>query len=139
MKNKKQFKFNSENNRKREEPMAQTIDLRKLIMAINEQKNLNAQLALEFDCMIEVEDPKDLIKSFNYIINYCTELSEGAPIFISLNDQMDEYVLNFSVNTTKTEIPPLSPQLEEALKPYDAKLSQKSEPGKWVQTFVTFV
>ncbi len=118
--------------------MAQTIDLRKLIMAINEQKNLNAQLALEFDCMIEVEDPKDLVKSFNYIINYCTELSE-APIFISLNDQMEEYVLNFSVNTTKTEIPPLSPALQEALNQYDAKVTQKSEPGKWVQTFITFV
>ena len=118
--------------------MAKSVDLRKMVMAINEQKSLNAGLSLEFDCMLEVEDHTNLVKSINYIINYCTELSDQA-LYISLNDQMQEFLLNISVKTVKTEFPPLSPQLSDLLKEYDAKVELRSEPGKFVQVITTFM
>ena len=48
----------------------ESVDLRNLIMMIKEQKQMEANLALEFDCVIETEDIKPLVKAINYCINY---------------------------------------------------------------------
>lgn len=117
--------------------MAQQVDLRKLIMMIDEKKELNAQLALEFDCNIEVEDMGGLVKLLNYMINYVNQLSDQK-LNISLNDQMEEYLVNFSINTDKMELPPFNEQVADSLKAYDAKYEIKQEPGKWVMLLVSF-
>jgi hypothetical protein len=117
--------------------MAQTVDLRQLVMAIDKQKELNAGLALEYDCVIEIEDPKELIKVLNYLINYCIQLTDQK-LNIALNDQMDEFLLVLNVNTTATEIPPISDQLVSVLKTMDANLKIKHEPGKYLQVIIVF-
>ena len=117
--------------------MAQSIDIRKLVMMVNEQKKLNAQLALEFDCIIEIEDPKALVQVINYIINFCGQLSEKAP-YISLNDQMDEFLLSFSVNTEATELPPFNEKVIETVKEFDARMEIKLEPGKYARIIIAF-
>ena len=113
------------------------IDLRKLMMMIQEQKQMNANLALEFDCDLDHEDPKPLIKVINYIINYLTPLSENA-IEISLNAYREGFMLSFALFTDVAEVPPLSDQINDALKEYKGTLELKQEAGKYIQIIITF-
>ena len=41
------------------------LDLRDLMNKIQEQKQMNANLSLEFDCVVETEDSTPLIKVIN--------------------------------------------------------------------------
>lgn len=113
------------------------IDLRKLLLMIQEQKEMNANLSLEFDCMVDSEDPNPLVKVINYVINYLSPLATNA-IEISLNMLRDGYMISFAIFTDKTDIPALSDQLDDALKPYNASLEVKQEVGKYIQVIITF-
>ncbi len=105
---------------------------------IKKQKELNANFALEFDCAIETEDPKPLVKVINYIINYLSPLTDRA-MEISVNQQMGRIVIGFSVFTDKHELPAFSDQLEGALKPYNAKIEMKHKEGEFIQVLITFI
>ncbi len=113
------------------------IDLRKLMLMIKEQKQMNANMALEFDCELDHEDPKPLIKVVNYIINYLTQLSDNA-LEISLNPYREGYMLSFALFTDVAELPPLSDQLEEALGTYNGRLELKHEQGQYIQLIIHF-
>ena len=113
------------------------IDLRDLVMMIKEKKNMNANLSLEFDCRIEVEDYKPLVKVLNYAINYITQLTD-QPMQITLNAGSGGYMLAFTAFTTHTEFAPVSEQVIDALKPYDATISIGGEPGKYAKVLLTF-
>ena len=107
----------------------QAVDLRDLIFKINEQKQMRANLSLEFDCLIETDDVKPLIKVINYAINYISQLS-NQPQQIDLNKSMSGIVMGFTAFTSLYDIPDLNPQVGEALESYNAVLEQKGEPGK---------
>ena len=113
------------------------LDLRDLMKKIQEQKQMNANLSLEFDCIIETDDPTPLIKVINYIINYMTPLTD-KPLEISVNAQMSGVLFSFSVFTEQTSFPPLSQQLDETLQIYDATYELKQEEGKYFQIVITF-
>ena len=102
------------------------LDLRDLMKKIQEKKQMNANLSLEFDCVIETEDPTPLIKVINYIINYLTPLTD-KPLEISVNAQMSGVLFSFSIFTEQTSFPPLSHQLNETLQIYDATYEVKQE------------
>ena len=112
------------------------IDLRDLMMMINEKKQLNANLSLEFDCQIEVDDPKPLVKVINYAINYLTQLSDQQ-LMISLNAGVSGYVLAFTVATDKTEFPVINEQVPQALEIYKATIETDGAPGKYAQLRIT--
>ncbi|HED09302.1 MAG TPA: hypothetical protein ENJ10_01305 [Caldithrix abyssi] len=116
---------------------SKSVDLRDLILMIKEQKQMEANLALEFDCAIETGDVKPLIKVINYAINYIDRLSD-QPQQISLNASMSGITIGFTTFTTQTDFPPLNPQVGEALQPYNATLEQKGESGKYVQLLIHF-
>ena len=113
------------------------VDLRDLMRKIQEQKQMNANLSLEFDCIVETDDPTPLIKVINYIINYLTPLTD-KPLEISVNAQMSGILFSFSVFTEETNFPPLSQQLTEALQTYNATYEVKQEEGKYFQIIITF-
>jgi len=113
------------------------LDLRKLLLMIQEQKGMKANMSLEFDCEIETDDPKPLIKVINYVINYLTGLTD-QPLEISLNPHRSGYMMGFAVFTEKTDLPPLSEQVTEALQTYNASIEQTGEPGKFVRIIITF-
>ena len=115
----------------------ESVDLRNLIMMIKEQKQMEANLALEFDCVIETEDIKPLVKALNYCINYISQLSD-QPQQISLNASMSGITIGFTAFSEKTDLPAISPQVNEVLAAYDAHLEQKGEPGKYVQMLISF-
>jgi len=114
-----------------------TVDLRDLIMMIKEQKQVNANYSLEFDCVIETDDVTPLIKVINYAINYVSRLTD-QPQEISLNASMRGITLGFTTFTDLTELPAINPQVNEALVSYNAILEQKGEPGKYTQLLITF-
>lgn len=111
------------------------LDLRKLFLMIQEQKQINANMSLEFDCMVDTEDPKPLIKVFNYLINYLTPLATN-PLEISLNAYRDKFMISFSAFTEQSEIQPVSEQLTEALEPFNGSIETKFEEGKYIQIIV---
>ena len=113
------------------------VDLRDLMNKIQEQKQMDANLSLEFDCIVETEDSTQLIKVINYIINYLTPLTDKS-LEISVNAQMSGVLLSFSIFTEHTSFPPLSEQLNNALQIYDAEYEVKQEEGKYFQIIIKF-
>ena len=115
----------------------EVIDLRDLILMIKEKKPMNANLALEFDCRLEVADYKPLVKVLNYAINYIASLTD-QPTQISLNAGGNGYLLGFTAFTAKTEFPVINPEVVEALKPYGATVAISGEAGKYAKLLITF-
>ncbi len=116
--------------------MAEEIDLRNLMMKIQEMKKMNANLALEFDCVIDVEDINPLVKVINYSINYISQLSDQE-LQISLNQSMSGITLGFTIFTETTELPAINEQVMEALKQYQGDIELKSEAGKYAQLLIS--
>ena len=110
----------------------EVVDLRDLMMMIKEKKQMNANFALEFDCRIEVDDYKPLVKVINYAINYISQLTD-QPMQISLNAGGNGYLLSFTAFTSQTEFPAVSEQVVEALVPYNAIIAASGDPGKYVK------
>lgn len=117
--------------------MPETIDLRDLILSIQEKKQMDANLALEFDCRLEVDDYKPLVKVINYAINYVQQL-QNQPMQISLNAGSDGFMLGFSAFTEHAEFPPLNEQAVDACASFQATLTRSGEAGKYVKVLVTF-
>jgi len=115
----------------------ETVELRDLILMIKEQKQVNANFSLEFDCVIETDDVTPLVKVINYAINYISQLT-NQPQEISLNASMRGITIGFTTFTDLTELPAINPQVNEALEPYNAVLEQKGEPGKYTQLLISF-
>ena len=115
----------------------ETIDLRDLILMIKEQKQMDANYTLEFDCMIETDDVKPLVKVINYTINYVNQLTDQTQE-ISLNASMRGITMGFTAFTNVVDLPAINPQVMEALIPYNAVLEQKGEAGKYTQLLITF-
>ena len=113
------------------------FDLRELIIMIKEKKELDANLALEFDCKLEVDDIKPLVKVFNYAINYILKIGK-APMHISLNAGGGGYKMAFTASTNLSEFPSVNPQVTETAKLYEAELTLDGEPGKFVQLQLEF-
>ncbi|MBN2424219.1 MAG: hypothetical protein JXR46_01895 [Calditrichaceae bacterium] len=114
-----------------------TVDLKKLILLINANKEINANLNLDEGCTFEAEDHKPLIKVINYFINYMETIS-SMPMEVSLELRGDQYVLIFLSYTDKSDLPPLSDKLSDALSMYKAKYVAVHEKGKYYQIKVTF-
>jgi hypothetical protein len=113
------------------------IDLRELMKMIKEKKGMDATLAMEFDCKIEIEDIEPLIKVINYAINFISQLAE-QPMQISLYAGNKVHTLVFTTFTSQSEFPPLSENASQALEPYQATISFDSEPGKFAQIKLAF-
>lgn len=103
------------------------FDLRDIILMIKEQKQIVAELALEFDCHIETDDVKPLVKVINYIINYIRQISD-QPLHISLNAGMRGFTIGFTAYTVLWELPAINPKVNEALLPYNAYWNKKASP-----------
>jgi hypothetical protein len=115
----------------------ESVDLRKLILMIKDQKEINANFSLEFDCEIETDDIKPLVKVINYAINYIGQLAD-QPQEISLNASMSGITMGFTTFTEAVDLPAINPQVNEALVPYNAFIEQKGEAGKYTQLLITF-
>ena len=115
----------------------QDVDLRNLMMTIQEKKQMNANLELEFDCIIEVEDLTPLVKVINYAINYITQLSDQQ-MQINVNATLSNITIGFTTFTDKQTFPPINPQAQDMLKTYSATLELKSEVGKYAQLLIVF-
>ncbi|MCB0292745.1 MAG: hypothetical protein KDH97_20995 [Calditrichaeota bacterium] len=116
---------------------AQTIDMRDLLLAIHTQKDVEADVCLDFGCHLETDDPRPLIKSINYVINYLNQLTEGQ-LQVGLNLQAEDFRVSYLALTEAVNIPPLSEKLAEALREYDADVEFVHDPGKYVQVLLVF-
>ena len=115
----------------------QDVDLRDLMMTIQEKKQMNANLSLEFDCVIQVEDVTPLVKVINYAINYIAQLSDQQ-MQISVNATLSNITLGFTTFTNKETFPPINPQAQDMLKQFSASMDLKAEVGKYAQLLIIF-
>ena len=113
------------------------VDLKRLIFLIKENKDFEANLILDEGCVLEIADPKPLVKVINYIINYLNQLSDKA-LEISLDLRSKDYLLSFMVYTDKADLPDISSEIDEALKAYKASLEKIHESGKYIQLKISF-
>jgi hypothetical protein len=113
------------------------MDLRKLMLMIQEEKEMNANMSLEFDCEVDTEDPAPLVKVINYIINYLTPLTD-KPLEISLNAHRGGAMLSFATFTEQTNLPAVSDQVQVTLKEYNATLQITHKEGQFVQLIINF-
>jgi len=113
------------------------LDLKQLLFMIKENKKMNANLILDEGCLLNTADPTPLIKIFNYIINYFDQFIEQA-LEISLDLNPDNYALTFLGYTKQAEFPPLSSQLEGALKDFKAELKTTHKADRYFQIRILF-
>ncbi|MGD9488038.1 MAG: hypothetical protein AB7W47_08450 [Calditrichaceae bacterium] len=114
-----------------------TVDLKNLIIMINENKDIQTNLCLDEGCRFEAEDPKPLIKVINYIMNYLNQMT-AQPMEISLDLRDKDYLLSFMAFTEAAELPAWSAQVDDALKSYNAQSEIVHESGKYAQVKVIF-
>lgn len=114
-----------------------TVDLKKLILLIDDSKDINANLNLDEGCVFEAEDHKPLIKILNYFLNYLEALT-SLPLEISLELRYDQYLMNLLAYSEKIDLPPLSDKLGDALSMYNAKFDAIHEKGKYFQVKISF-
>jgi hypothetical protein len=60
------------------------------------------------------------------------------PQQISLNASMSGITIGFTAFTSRTELPPINPQVNEALSDFNAVLEPKGESGKYAQLLISF-
>ena len=114
-----------------------SIDLGNLLNYILDQKKVNTTLDIGPECTVNAEDPKPLVKIINYLINYLKKITNGS-ISVTLNTQSSGCLLCFIVSTDIKKLPPLSDNLNEALKPYYAAMRVVFEEGKYAQIILNF-
>lgn len=114
------------------------LDLRDVIKMIEEAKpDLKLGLSLEFDCFVEAEDPKPLIKVLNYLLNFIKQSSDET-IQISLNAGMDGIILNLIASTTISEKPEMNAQIPDVLNDYAATIQYDFKAGEFMMFLITF-
>ncbi len=113
------------------------IDLRQLIILIDDKKKLPTHLCMDLDCKIRQDDSRPLVKIINYILNYLRALSDKE-IQIDLDAHASDYRLVFIVHSDRSEIPPLNDSLNDILKSYRATLEFSHEPARYVKFQLTF-
>lgn len=114
-----------------------TIDLKKLIVLINQGKDMEANLILDEGCLIYVNDPKPLVKVINYFINYLQPLT-NLPLEIGLDLRESEYLLTIMAYTEEKELPEISDRLPEVLKDYAASYELRQDTGTDIQFKILF-
>ncbi len=117
---------------------ANHYDLKQLIYLIKDNKDFDANLILDEGCGIDTEDPKPLIKSLNYLINYLKQLTQN-PLEISLDLRDKDCLLSLMAYSDAAELPEISEQLDESLKIYNASKKVIHEKGKYIQIKVNFI
>ncbi len=96
------------------------IDLKKLLLLINDEKDLQADLCLDLNCSLVTDDPRPFIRSVNYIINYLRSLST-AILHIGLSAQKDVFIISFLVHPLDAPPDIFRPDTVETLIGYGVK------------------
>ena len=104
---------------------------------IQEKKQANVNMALEFDCKIDATDITPLVKVINYAINYIGQITDQQQQ-ISLNASMSGITMGFTAFTSEPNLPPLNNHVAEVLEDYNAIIEKKGESGKYAQLLITF-
>ncbi|NUM81611.1 hypothetical protein HUU42_12470 [bacterium] len=117
--------------------MSEGINLKQLILLIQEHKNLSAHFCLDVGCVLPQADPKPLLKMINYCINYLRQLGNDD-MQIDLDTHRWGYLLVLIIPTKLSELPPFNPEIHEQLKPFSATCSLLIEPSSYAKIEIKF-
>lgn len=113
------------------------IDLGNLLNYILKNKDVNASAHINPDCFVKSGDPKPLVKIINYLLNYLHEITQDT-IDVSLKTQSEGCLLCFIASTDEKQLPPLSENLKDTLRDYNAAIKVVFEEGKYAQLLICF-
>lgn len=113
------------------------IDLKNLLLLINQAKDMDANLCLDGGCYITGSDSKTLVKVINYFINLLQPLTT-RPLEIGLDLKEDGSLLTLMAYTETKEPPTISDNVAGALKEYNAAYELVHQPGVNIQCKITF-
>ena len=116
----------------------QRLDLKALIKYIVDQKDLKANLILDEGCVLQIEDPKPLVKVLNYFFNYLNQISTH-PLQVGLDLMHDQYLLSFLAYTQDEELPALNENISQILEEYSARYNVLHQKGSYVQIKLHFI
>ena len=83
------------------------VDLRELLLLIDQQKNLDTNMLLDHGCLIDAADPRPLVKAINYMLNFLNEYS-GERIEVALNLNAENIRLKLMSFWEHSEVPATS-------------------------------
>jgi hypothetical protein len=113
-----------------------SIDFKKLLIRINDEKDLHADLCLDLDCTITVDDPKPLVRSLNHIINYLSAIT-NAPLRIGLSAQKDSFVISFLAHPLHTSAQAFRQDLAEILREFGVSMVVKIRQREYAKVLLT--
>ncbi|MEJ2053510.1 MAG: hypothetical protein P8X42_06280 [Calditrichaceae bacterium] len=113
------------------------IDLKNLLLLIDQGKDMNANLCLDEGCHITGEDSKTLVKVINYFINLLQPLTT-LPLEIGLDLKEDGSLLTIMAYTETEEPPKVSDNVAGALQEYNGGFEIVHQPGVNIQCKITF-
>ncbi len=116
---------------------ANIVDVKRLLLWINEEKQVGAELCLDLDCKIAAFDHRPLVKVLNHLINYLRSLTD-RPLQIGLSAHREYFVISFLAVNVASEIPPLSPGVAEVIGQFGGTLEFASEPGRFARVLLKF-
>ena len=113
------------------------IDLGSLLKFVVENKRVKTNLKIDSVCTIAADDPKPLIKIFNYLLNYL-KLNSNDVIDINLKGQSRGCLLCFIISTDVKKLTPMSDKLQEVLRTFNASMRIVFEAGMYAQILIYF-
>lgn len=117
--------------------MINGINLKQLILLIQEHKNLSAHVCLDVGCMLPNADPKPLLKIINYCVNYLRQFSDSE-MQIDLDTHQWGYLLVLIIHTQRFELLPFNPDIDEQLKHFSATCNVSFEPSSYAKIEIRF-
>jgi len=113
------------------------IDLKNLLILIDQGKDMNANLCLDEGCHIKAADSKTLVKVINYFINLLQPMTT-LPLEIGLDLKEDGALLTIMAYTKAGEPPTVSDNVAGALAEYNATFDIVHQPGVNIQCKISF-
>lgn len=111
------------------------IDLKKLLLLINDEKDLQADLCLDLNCSLVTDDPRPFIRSVNYIINYLRSLST-ATLHIGLSAQKDVFIISFLVHPLDKTAKEFRPDVANVMEAYGLMVDVDVRPGAFAKVVI---
>jgi hypothetical protein len=116
---------------------ANIVDVKKLLLWINKEKQVGAELCLDLDCKIAAFDHRPLIKVLNHIIDYLRSLTD-RPLQIGLSAHREYFVISFLAVSVTSPIPPIGPGVAEVIGQFGGTLESVSESGHFAKVLLKF-
>ncbi len=110
------------------------IDLKQLLILINDDRDRDAELCLDLDCRIATREPEALIQNLRTIITYIRSETQGT-LSIGLSALRDAFDV---VVVGRTDAATVSPKPEVSFETFGGKLLFEFSSENYLKAWIRF-